>query len=205
MQITARKQWLNTSHLKYFVAALGITGALAAGVVTYNVTRDDAETQRPVHSLPAMQSESMEPMFGDEGTLNSVESATIPREANRPALREGVLTEGSSGDLMTGSRKGTGIPSAIDRNEIHAYYVAGAGEGFMAGNESADLSYLAPEVRSYAEALFLEQNWADAIEPTAGSSNAGMLDEELTQQNPGANTETPVPHRSRPANVGLTE
>ena len=184
MQITARKQRFSPINIKYAAAALGIVGALSAGVVTYTVTRDDSQASQSV-AAPPIQA-YFEEMAG-ENTLGGSPAVPAPvsLERDRPALREGFQANGPGDDFASPSPKARGVPSVTTREDITAYTPFGAGEGFIAGNESADLSYVAPEVRSYADIVFLEKNWATDVTQESRSS-AGMLDEEYTQPNPGA-------------------
>lgn len=201
MQITARKQRFNPVNIKYAAAALAIAGALAAGVTTYTVTRDDSQASQPVAAAPTLKSHYVEQ--AGEGALSGNAAVTTDQEVLRPTMREGFQATGPGDDLTGSSMKARGVPSVTSREDVTAYTPFGAGEGFIDGSDGAGLSYLAPEVRSYAEMLLLEQNGVFDLTP-AESASAGVLDEEFTQQNPGADTATQMTRRySAPANGGL--
>ena len=174
-QITKRTfDSMNISmNIKYAAAALGIAGALAAGVTTYTITRDDSQASQSVAAAPALKSHYVE--RAGEGAISGNAAVTADVEVVRPTLREG----------FQGTGTGDGVTSVTSRDDITAYTPFGAGEGFIAGNESADLSYLAPEVRSWAEIVLLEQNGVFDLAIVENAST-GMLTEEYTQHNPGA-------------------
>lgn len=198
MQITARKPRFTPMNIKYAAAALGIVGALAAGVVTYTVTRDDSQASQPIAAAPVQA--YYEEMAG-ENMLGGSPAVPAPSslEQVRPAAREGFQATGP-GDDLTNLPTDSRVPGATSRRDVTSYYSFGMGEGFTSGNYREDLSYLAPEVRSYAEALFLEQNGVYDLTTDDGAADAGMLQEEFAKHNPGANRS--VQRRSGPAHGG---
>jgi hypothetical protein len=174
MQITARKQRFSPMNIKYAVVALGIAGALAAGVATYTITRDDSATSQPVAAAPALKSHYVDQ--AGEGAISGNGAVTTAGESVRPALREG-LQEGAPGDAFAPT------PMVTTRDDVATYAPFGGTEGFIDGSDGSGLSYLAPAVRSYADVLFLEQNGVYDLGQTQRAD--GTLNEEATQQNPG--------------------
>ena len=183
MQTQTIKWPFDTENIKYTVAALGIAGALAAGVTTYTITRDDSQASQSVAAAPALKSHYVE--RAGEGAISGNAAVTSDVEVVRPTLREGFQANGPGDDFASPSPKARGVPSVTTRDDITAYTPFGAGEGILGGNESADLSYLAPEVRSWAEIVLLEQNGVFDLAVVENAST-GMLTEEYTQHNPGA-------------------
>jgi hypothetical protein len=178
MQITARKPRFSPVNIRYAAAALGIAGALAAGVVAYTVTRDDSQASQPIAAAPVTEQYTQ---MADENALGGSPAGPAPAAVaqDRPALREGFQATGPSEDVTSNRPTDRGVSSGTTHDTLVAQTPIGAGEGFLGGNETADLSYLAPEVRSYADILFAEQNWV------TDSATAGMLDDEYSQPNPG--------------------
>lgn len=206
MQITARKPRFPNLNLKYVAAALGIVAVLAAGTVAYTVTRDDSSASRPIAAAPTLKSYHVEQagegaIVGNTEVTSGLQSTFVERAGEGtiggnqdvpssdtsvfPTLREGFPASGKDNDITGISPESGGVMSVTSRDEAMSYSAFGSHEGFISGNESADLSYLAPKVRSYAEALFLEQNGVYEVTTDNGTA-VGMLYEEGYSNNPGA-------------------
>ncbi len=200
MQITARKHRFPMLNFKYAAVALGIVGALVAGVTTYTLTRDDSRSSQSVVAAPAQS--SFEQM-ADENSLGG--SPAIAGSSGRdyplPALREGFNPAGTGDNVIGASPKARGRSSATTNDDVWAYYnpasgeglIAGnegadpyattrddllafhnpaSGEGLIAGNEGADRSILAPQFRSYDDMVFAEWNWSSETQDQRHSPRA---------------------------------
>lgn len=224
MQITARKHRFPMLNVKYAAVALGIVGALVAGTIIYTLTEDDSHSTQPIAAAPVQSFEQM----ADENSLGGSPAIaeSIGREDLLPTLREGFNSSSTGDNFVGASPKARGGSSATTNDDAKAYYnpasgegiIGGnegadpyttrddllafhnpaGGEGLIAGNQGADRSILAPQFRSYEDMLFAEHNGILDITLSARAAGAGMLQEEFTEQNPGANWSTQTHQRQTP-------